>query len=190
MKIKLPLWLRIMYLISGTIILAFALVVFINMPIGFIDEVLLMGIALLIIGTTRILNGVFDQRQSKWIRLFNFVIGVLMFPIGVIATVSSLPAFDFFIVSVILSLAILLLGIIGIVKGFEDKKKVGVYRAGLIFYGFILIGLSFSAIILDSILTQQNILVLINTAILILGLRRLMEGILAHKVLKQPKSEN
>ena len=186
-KIKLPLWLRILYLISGTAILAFALVVFINIPYGFISEILLLGIALLIIGTTRILNGVFDQRQSKWFRLFNFIIGLLIFPIGVIATVSTL--FSFFIVSSILSLALLLLGLVGIVKGFEDKKKVTAYRIALIFYGFILIGLSVSVIILDSVLTQQNIIIMINTGLLVLGLRRLLEGIIAHKILKQPKAD-
>ncbi|NHJ32152.1 MAG: hypothetical protein FK732_04765, partial [Asgard group archaeon] len=61
-KVKLPLWLRIFYLVFGVAIVGFALIVFINMPLVFIDNILILGIAIAAVSIPRLLAGLFDKR--------------------------------------------------------------------------------------------------------------------------------
>jgi len=182
-KVKLPLWLKIFSIISGILILGFAIITFVNVTVDFIDYGLILGIAILLIGTTRIFIGIFDKRQTKWFRLFNIIIGLLILPIGIIAYIGL--TIDELILLDILALAILLLGIIGIVKGFDDKKKVFAYRISVIFVGFILVGLASSVLILDTILIADNLTYMLASGLVLLGLKRLMEGVLDHIIFKQ-----
>ena len=182
-KVKLPLWLRILTIIAGVLILGFGIVTFINVTVDFIDSGLILGIAILLIGVTRIFTGIFDKRQTKWFRLFNIIIGILILPIGIIATIGLV--IDELILIDVLALAILLLGIIGIVKGFDDKKKVFSYRISVIFIGFLLVGLSTSVLILDTILIADYLIYMLASGLLLIGLKRLMEGILDHRIFKQ-----
>jgi len=185
-KVELPLWLRILSIISGTIIIAFAIVAFINISLGFIESALILGIAILLVGVTRIIIGIFEKRQTKWFRIFNIIIGILVLPIGIVSVIGLIT--DELILIDILALAILLLGIIGIVKGFEDKKKVFMYRLTIIIVGFILVGLSSAVLITDTILDAEALTYMLASGITVLGLKRLMEGILDYRIFKQPKA--
>ncbi|HUT79636.1 MAG TPA: DUF308 domain-containing protein [Candidatus Bathyarchaeia archaeon] len=189
-KVKLPLWLRLLYIISGILIIGFAVVIFINEFVAspFITNTLLLGIALILISVERILNGLFDKRHDKWFRIFNLVIGLLVLPIGITAIfVESILAE---ILLSILALAVLLLGIVSVVNGFEDKKKVNAYKLTIIFYGFILVSLAVSILILDTMLEERNLIVMLDVSILLLGFRRIMEGILDHRIFKQPQVQS
>jgi uncharacterized membrane protein HdeD (DUF308 family) len=187
-KVELPTWLRILSYISGILIIGFAIIAFVNVPIGFLENTLILGIAIMLIGLTRIIIGIFEKRQTKWFRTFNIIIGILILPIGVIE-VAGVIIGELILID-ILALAILLLGIIGIVKGFEDKKKVNAYRLSIIIVGFILVGLSSTVLITDTVftLTTNPLIYMLATAILILGLKRLIEGILDYRIFKQPKA--
>lgn len=185
-KVELPTWLRILSFISGILTIGFAIIAFVNVPIGFIENTLILGIAIMLIGTMRIIIGIFEKRQTKWFRTFNLIIGILILPIGIIE-VAGVVVTELILVD-ILALAILLLGIIGIVKGFEDKKKVFAYRLSIIIIGFILVGLSSAVLITDTILLVEPLIYMLATAILILGLKRLMEGVLDYRIFKQPKA--
>ncbi|MFW9924397.1 MAG: hypothetical protein ACFFDW_14030 [Candidatus Thorarchaeota archaeon] len=188
-KVKLPLWLRILYFITGIATIGFAVVVLINELIAspFIDGHLLLGIAIALISTMRILNGIFDKRHDKWFRTFNLLIGLLVLPVGIITIVWT--SLDPFMLLSIIGLAILLLGIVSIVNGFEDKNKVTSYKMSIILYGFILVFLAAAVLIFDTQLDERSLLIMIDVAILLLGLRRLMEGILNHRIFKQPKTQ-
>ena len=186
LKVELPLWLKIFSIVSGSLTVIFAIITFINVPLAFIEATLILGIAILVIGVTRIFIGIFEKRQSKWFRLFNLVIGILVLPIGIIELIGL--TIDETILIDILALALLLLGIIAIVKGFEDKKKVFSYRLSIILFGFIIVGLSSATLITDTILAIENLTYMLATGILLLGLKRMMEGILDHRIYKQPKA--
>ncbi|NHJ32151.1 MAG: hypothetical protein FK732_04760 [Asgard group archaeon] len=178
-KIKLPLWLRIFYIISGVLSIGFALVVLINIKFGYVITALLLGIALITIGSTRILIGIFDKKLSKWLRIFNLVIGVLLFPVGIIAMVYQDITVE--VVYVFIALALILLGIFGVVKGFEEKKKDNWYQLMLIVYGFIVITLGILVLVFDSV-GDAALIAILASGFMLIGVRRLIEGSVGHMV--------
>jgi uncharacterized membrane protein HdeD (DUF308 family) len=186
-KVKLPTGLKILSYISGILAIGLAIIAFVNISLVFIETTLILGIAILIIGIMRIVIGTFEKRQTKWFRIFNVVIGVLIIPIGIIE-IAGVMVSEIILID-ILALSILLLGIISIVKGFENKKKVPSYRLVIILLGAILVTLSAAVLITDSILTTEPLNYMLATAILLLGLKRLLDGILDYRIFKQPKIE-
>ena len=70
----------------------------------------------------------------------------------------------------------------------EDKTKVKSYRFTVNFLGFILIALASTVLLMDSQFTPENLTIILATSLLLIGLRRLIEGILDHRVFKQPKN--
>ncbi len=190
-KVKLPLWLRILYYITGIATIGLAIIIIINELIStpFLDNILLFGITVILISTVRIINGLFDKRHDKWFRTFNLLIGILVLPIGIVAVIPTITL-DPYIMLSILALAILLLGIVSLVNGFEDKNKVKTYKILIILYGFILVLLSAAVLIVDTILIERSLIIIIDVAIFLLGFRRLMEGILNHRIFKQPQVQS
>ena len=81
-----------------------------------------------------------------------------------------------------------MIGLLGILQGVEDKSKVRIYRIIINLIGFILIGLAATVLIMDSIFTDLVLVSLLSTGLLIIGLRRLVEGIVDHRIFKQPKT--
>jgi hypothetical protein len=186
--VKLPLWLRIFYLVFGVTIVGFALIVFINIPLVFIDNILILGIAITAVSIPRLLAGIFDKRLTKSLRIFNIIVGLLILPVGIIAIIWT--SLDFLVLIDILALAIMMIGILGILQGVEDKSKVRIYRVTINFVGFILISLAATVLIMDSIFTDLVLVSLLSTGLLIIGLRRLVEGIVDYRIFKQPENSS
>jgi len=185
-KVKLPLWLRIFYLIFGVAIVGFSVILFINIPTGFIEEIQMLGIAIIVISVPRLLAGLFDKRLTKPLKIFNFLVGLLIIPAGIIAIIWT--TLDPIMLIDILALAILMVGILGILQGVEDKSKVRIYRVIINLIGFILIGLAATVVIGDNTFTNLILVSLLSTGIMIIGLRRLIEGIVDYRIFKQPKA--
>ncbi len=186
-KVKLPLWLRIFYLIFGVAIVGFAIILFINSSVAFIDEIQFLGIAIIIVSIPRLLAGLFDRRLTKSLKIFNFLVGLLIVPVGITAII--MPTLDFFILVDIFALAILMVGILGILQGAEDKSKIRSYRVIVNIIGFILIGLAATVLVGEHQFSNNSILVyILSTGLLIIGLRRLIEGIVDYRIFKQPKT--
>jgi uncharacterized membrane protein HdeD (DUF308 family) len=186
--VKLPLWLRIFYLVFGVAIVGFALIVFINIPLVFINEILILGIAITAVSIPRLLAGLFDKRLTKSLKIFNIIVGLLILPLGIIAIIWT--SLDFLILIGILALAIMMIGILGILQGVEDKSKVRIYRIAVNLIGFILIGLAATVLIMDSMLSNLVLVSLLSTCLLIIGLRRLVEGIVDYRIFKQPEQSS
>ncbi|NHJ39590.1 MAG: hypothetical protein FK731_06105 [Asgard group archaeon] len=184
-KVKLPLWLRIFYLVFGVAIVGFAIIVFINIPLDFIDNILILGIAITAVSIPRLLSGFFDRRLTKSLKVFNVIVGLLVLPVGIIAIIMT--SLDPLILIDILALAIMMIGILGILHGVEDKSKVPIYRVIINLIGFILIGLAATVLIMDHIFTDLVIFSLLSTGLIIIGLRRLVEGIVDYRIFKQPE---
>lgn len=178
-KIKLPTWLRIFYIISGILSLGFALTVLINLQFGYLITAILLGFALITIGSTRILIGVFDKKMTKWLRIFNLVVGVLLIPIGITAIAYHDITVE--VVYVFIALALLLLGIFGVVKGFDEKQKDNWYQLMLVIYGFILIILGILVLIFDG-LGDVFIIAILASGFILIGVRRIIEGSIGHQV--------
>ncbi len=178
-QIELPMWLRVFYIISGILSIGFALVVLINIKFVYLITAILLGIALITIGSTRILIGIFDKKLTKWLRIFNLVIGVLLFPIGIVAMVYHDITVE--VVYVFIALALIILGIFGVVKGFEEKKKDNWYQLMLIIYGFILMTLGILVLVFDSV-GDAALIAILASGFMLIGVRRLIEGSVGHIV--------
>ena len=177
-ELELPKWLRIFYIISGSISILFAIVVLINIKFELLITSILFGIALIVIGTTRIVVGIFDNKQSKSLNLMNLVTGIILLPIGLIAIIKH--DITIRVVFVFIAVAFLLLGIIGVVKGFAEKAKEAITRLLLIIYGFALIVVAITNLAVDEV-ARITLTAVFSCGFIVLGTRRLIGGILGEK---------
>jgi uncharacterized membrane protein HdeD (DUF308 family) len=176
-----PAWLRISYMISGSIAGTFALLVMFSWFFSEMTIILFLGIAVLLISITRLLIGVYDMNYSMWNKAFNIVVGLILLPIAVIliARLSSNLAF----LIIFLSISVMILGIINIVTGFESDNRVSWFRIYLILNGFALIALSYLSATLG-FLAEKYLLMITGGGYLLLGIRRFLEGYLGNKIIK------
>jgi uncharacterized membrane protein HdeD (DUF308 family) len=149
--------------------------VLINIKYGFLITAILFGIALVTIGITRILVGLFDKQQSKSLNIFNLVIGILLIPIGISAIVKH--DITARLVFIFIALAFLLLGVIGVVKGFQEDAKKAISRLLIIIYGTFLILLGVINMTTDNI-SKITLIVIFSCGFIVLGIRRLVDGII------------
>jgi len=181
---KIPLWLQIFYIISGSTSLIFAVIVLINLKFEYLITSILFGIALLTIGVTRIFVGLFDKRQEKSLAILNFITGILLIPIGLVAI--NKHDITLRIVFVFIAIAFLLLGIIGVVKGFQENAKGAITRLLLIVYGFLLIIVAITDLAVDDI-AKTVLIVILSCGFILLGIRRLIDGVYSVRKTKNVK---
>ncbi|MBN1330710.1 MAG: DUF308 domain-containing protein [Candidatus Heimdallarchaeota archaeon] len=186
-KTKLPKWLQVFYIISGMINLSYATIVLLNIKFGYLIISTLFGIALLTIGLTRILVGLFDKRQEKSLAILNLLTGFLLIPIGLIAI--NKEDITLKLVLIFIAIAFLLLGYIEIVKGFQEKTKESIIRFLLILYGVFLISAAIFDLAMDDI-AHAVIVTLLTSGFIVLGIRRLVDGVYSVKILKKIKEKN
>ncbi|MFW9924271.1 MAG: DUF308 domain-containing protein, partial [Candidatus Thorarchaeota archaeon] len=174
---KIPLWLRIYYIFAGILSILFSTSALFNIKFDYIEMNILLGIILISIGITRVIVGVGDKDDSKWLRLFNLIAGILLLPDGIIAIIN--PTSSINILYVMLSLALIVLGFVEIYQGFISKNRKTWYRIFLIFYGLILWALAI-LVLSTSSWAEWIYISLLCTGFIIIGLRRLTEGIIGH----------
>ncbi|HUU78453.1 MAG TPA: DUF308 domain-containing protein [candidate division Zixibacteria bacterium] len=174
-EIKVPKWLRLFYIVSGSLSVIYAIIVLINIKFDFLITAILFGIALVTIGVTRILVGVFDKQQSKSISILNIIVGIILIPIGIFTIVKH--DITMRIVFVFIAVAFLLLGIIGVAKGFQEKAKESMSRLLIIIYGFLLILVGILNMAIDNI-SKITLIAILSCGFIVLGIRRLIDGIL------------
>ncbi|HUT82752.1 MAG TPA: hypothetical protein VMZ29_16270 [Candidatus Bathyarchaeia archaeon] len=183
---NIPKWLQIFYIIIGSITVVFGFIVMINV----FDEtilVLLLGIVLLVNSINRFIIGNFDKKLNKEVKISNIVIGIVLLPLAIIA-IAGYFTISIGIILVLLALAIIFIGIQSIVRGYISHTRKTIYRLAIIIAGYILIGLTILSLGYDSLQDKFKILIL-GTAIVIIGLVRIAEGIIGKQVMKQPKRE-
>ncbi len=177
---KFPSWLRVAYMISGSIAGIFALLIMFSWFFTEMTMVLFLGIAVLTISITRLMIGVYDMNYSLWNKGFNIVVGIILLPIAVILIARLSSNIGFLII--FLSISIMILGVINIVTGFESENRVSWFRIFLIITGFCLLTLSYLSVVLG--LVEKYLLMITGAGYLLLGIRRFLEGYLGPKVVK------
>ena len=104
----------------GIIVIILALIV-IAFPIGTtVFLILLMGIALLIDGISRLVHGFGDKESRGWSRGFRIGVGALEIALGILVMVS--PAVGVAFVGFIIAIALLIVGIQMIVGGISGRR--------------------------------------------------------------------
>ena len=181
-----PLWLRIFYIVTGSIIIIFGFIAMIYV----ISEsvlILLLGIALLLIIVNKLIVGNFDFKITREEKISNIVIGVVLFPFAIIALAGS-TAISMSVLVVLLATAIILIGILQISRGYRNSQWKNWFRITIISLGYIIVGLAILSLGYDALLDKFKILIL-GVTIMIIGLTRLGDGLLGKNVMNQPKHE-
>ncbi|HUU77866.1 MAG TPA: hypothetical protein VMX55_05935 [candidate division Zixibacteria bacterium] len=183
---NLPNWLRIFYIVLGSITAIFGIIIMINA----FDEtilVLLLGIVLLLNSLSRFIIGNFDNKLHKEAKISNMIIGVVLLAISIVA-IAGYFTISIEIILVLLAIAIILVGIQKIVRGYLSHTRKMIYRVSIITSGYILIGLSTLTLGYNSLEDKFKILIL-GASIVIIGIVRIAEGLIGKQTMKQPQRE-
>ena len=106
--------LGILVIILAIIVMAF--------PLGTtIFLIILMGVALLINGISRVIHGFGDKESRSWSRGFNIGVGALEIALGILIMAS--PAFGVRLVGLMIGIALLITGIQMIVAGISGRRR-------------------------------------------------------------------
>ncbi|HET7345547.1 MAG TPA: DUF308 domain-containing protein [Nitrososphaeraceae archaeon] len=106
--------LGILVIILAIIVMAF--------PLGTtIFLIILMGVALLINGISRVIHGFGDKESRGWSRGFSIGVGALEIALGILIMAS--PAFGVALVGLMIAIALLITGIQMIVAGISGRRR-------------------------------------------------------------------
>jgi uncharacterized membrane protein HdeD (DUF308 family) len=104
----------------GIIVVILAIIVM-AFPVGTtVFLIILMGIALLIDGISRLVHGYGDKESRGWSRGFRIGVGALEIALGILIMVS--PAVGVAFVAFIIAIALLIVGIQMIVAGISGRR--------------------------------------------------------------------
>ena len=119
-------------------------------------------------------------------RIVNILVGILMLPLAIISI--AFPSLSIEVLITLLAIALLILGVNSIVRGVEDRHYQKWYRAFVILFGIGLIVLATIVFIFDSFATLSLIMLLAG-GFMILGIRRLIEGIAGYQTILIEETE-
>jgi uncharacterized membrane protein HdeD (DUF308 family) len=112
----------------GIIVIILAIIVM-AFPVGTtIFLIILMGVALLIDGISRLIHGFGDKESRGWSRGFRIGVGALEIALGILVMVS--PAVGVAFVAFIIAIALLIVGIQMIVAGISGRRMRMLPKSG------------------------------------------------------------
>ena len=178
---KFPTWLRILQFVTGGIAIALSGYVIAN-PItttGFF--VVFLGISLLVVGISSMLNGFFHGTASKGNRVIEIIIGIVAIIGGFftlahpIAALASLVWFT--------SLFVLIFGAGLVATGIARRDQSKGARIAKIIIGIIVVILS--GILLEYPgVTLSMMLILLSINLFIQGIDRIISGAIGHRIVR------
>ena len=179
---KSPTWLRVLQFVTGGIAIALSGYVLAN-PISTTWFVLtFLGISLLVVGISTMLNGFFHRSTSKGHRLIEIIIGIVAIIGGFftmahpIAALASLIWFA--------SLFVLVFGAGLVVSGIARHDQSKVTRITKIIIGIIVVVLSGTLLEYPG-LTLSMMLILLSINLFIQGIDRIISGAIGHRIIRR-----
>ncbi|MDO8125363.1 MAG: DUF308 domain-containing protein [Candidatus Hermodarchaeota archaeon] len=171
-----PPWLRILDIILGVIAIVFGALLFI-LPsfiiaygIGFI-----LGIGLIILGLWQIIKILIAQDIEMNARIISIIIGIMMIIFGGLFIVA--PTFFPTILVLLLSGAILIVGIFLLVQGAMGKEMKQWIRILYFLFGIIAIGITIPAFVFPMTWGLDLVSIAVSIALVFFGALRLIVGI-------------
>ncbi|NPD88803.1 MAG: hypothetical protein HGN29_08755 [Asgard group archaeon] len=171
---KLSFWMRLFNIIAGVIFLILAFIVIIDFGFATLTLLTLLSISLLILGLSRIGDGIFNKTQSWFIRILKIVVGTLMLPIGII--VIAYPSLGVDILIILLASALITNGVLRIMVAGTEDKLPGWFRVLLIIVGLITIFLGIVVIVFTSY-GFITLILLLSLTFIFNGIARIMYGL-------------
>ena len=117
-----PLWHRVVNAIFGLIFIITAILAIIYLPLGGLLWAIILTIALMVLGITLLITGIFGVVYPTWHRVFVVIIGVSIFALGIYIIIQ--PTAALFILALILATGLLLAGTYFIVLGIVGRQII------------------------------------------------------------------
>ncbi len=176
-----PRWLRVPEILAGVLVLAVAFFVLADSAFALTVLAYTLGIGLVILGLSRIFGGVYGRYFATWFREINAGGGIIAFVLGIVAIID--PQFVVGFLTILVALALLVLGIVEIVAaGFAKHPPVWV--RGLIGAVGVLTVILSVFVILDPSLGQLSLAVTLAIVLVAVGVRDIAHGISGHRPVK------
>ena len=176
-----PSWLRVLEILAGVLVLAVAFFVLADPAFALTVLAYTLGIGLVILGLSRIFAGVYGRYFAMWFREINAGGGIIAFVLGIVAIID--PQFVISFLTILVALALLVVGIVEIVTaGFAKHPPVWV--RGLIGIAGVLTVILSVFVILDPSLGQLSLGVTLAIVLVAIGVRDIAHGISGHRPVK------
>ena len=171
-------WLRIFNIVFGIISILLSFIVITDLGIGLSALIFILASVILGLGITRIINGIFNENQTKLIRILKIVLGVFMLPLSIV--VMSIPDLGLNIIIFLLAGALIANGLIRIIAGGYEDKHPSWFRILMILIGAITVLLGVITIIKTDF-SLFTLLILLAVTLIINGIARIMYGITGYE---------
>ena len=175
---KSPAWLRITQIILGAIAIALSGMVIANPDVTTLFFVTLLGISLIMVGISKIIEGILVNKLSKGTRIVSVVIGAISVAGGLFSLAQPLTAIATMVMIITMFILIHGAGLIG--NGIASKNENRGSRMANIIIGGIVI--AFSAILFaQPSLTLVLMVIYLSIGLLFNGIGSIISGIVGHK---------
>ncbi len=174
---KLSLWLRIFNIAFGIISIILAFLVITDFGLALVTLLFILASVMILVGITRIVNGIFDKNQSLFPRILKIGLGVLMLPLSIV--VIAYPGLGENIMIILLAGALIANGATRIIVGGYEEKLPSWFRVLLILIGVITVFLG-SVTIIYTGFGLFTLIVLLALTFIINGVARIMFGLVGY----------
>ena len=175
---KAPKWLRAFDVIFGLIAVLLSFVVLAYQELAILSLILVLSIALLIIGISRILTGVFAKYLSEGIRTLNFGTGLVAIVLALIALLYT--NFTAQVLIFLLALVLLLNGVIRVIISAFARAYPNWFRGLSVVVGALTITLSAVVLVYPDFGFLALVLMLSFT-FMFNGIARIIQGVTGTK---------
>jgi len=176
---KSPIWLRITQIVLGAIAIALSIWVIANPAETTLLYIVFLGIALLMVGISKIIEGFVLHESPKSARAISIVIGIISIIGGIFALVNPIVAVVTLIM--IVSIVILIHGLGLIVTGVADKSLGKGSRIANVILGILAVVVSASIHAMPGLAVAMT-LILVSIGLLFHGIASIIAGIIGQKL--------
>jgi uncharacterized membrane protein HdeD (DUF308 family) len=176
---KSPAWLRIAQIILGAIAVALSGWIIANPTETALLYVAFLGIALLMVGISKIIEGIVSRQIPKSTKAISIVIGIISIIGGIFSLVNPIAAVVTLIM--IVSIVILIHGLGLIVTGIADKSLSKGSRIANIVLGILAVAVSASIHAMPGLAVAMT-LILVSIGLLFHGIASIIAGIIGQKL--------
>ena len=175
---KSPTWLRITQIILGAIAIALSIAVIANPDTTSLFFVTLLGISLIMVGISKIIEGVLVKQLSKGTRIISIIIGAISIGGGFFSLAHPIAALMTLIMIITVFILIHGAGLIG--NGIASRNESKASRIANVIIGGIVLAFSMILFALPS-LTLVLMVMYLSIGLLFNGIGSIISGITGHK---------
>ena len=179
LTVKLPLWLRIINILAGILYIILSFLVLIDIGFATFTLLIILAVSLMLIGLSRIVNGIFIPKQRLFLRILKIIVGILLLPLALI--VITYPALGIDVLIILLAGGLIANGVLRIIIASADVNIPNWFRVLLFILGILTILLGI-IVIISFDYGMLVLILLLALSFIFAGVARIMYGVVGFKV--------